>query len=116
MDHVDHSLLSQLSVLANSVPGFEGRIFSMVLIVIALTNLGGQWCLGEIRAILLLLNPFESQKVIQKSEVLLELSWEKLHTGYWKDVDICWRDLFSFSSLLLAIAARMLTNFLVLTN
>ena len=35
--------------------------------------------------------------------VLVDLAWEKLHTGDWKDVDEAWRDLY----VVAAIAAHM---------
>eukprot|EP00057_Strongylocentrotus_purpuratus_P034017 XP_793630.2 PREDICTED: lysine-specific demethylase 8 [Strongylocentrotus purpuratus] len=45
----------------------------------------------------------------QQSEELLDVTWEKLNTGHWKDVQIAWRHVFSFASLLkvLCISSKM---------
>ncbi|XP_035684803.1 lysine-specific demethylase 8-like [Branchiostoma floridae] len=34
---------------------------------------------------------------------VLDYSWEKLNTGHWKDVDVCWREVFTFGSLFKAV-------------
>lgn len=31
--------------------------------------------------------------------LLRDLSWEKLHTGHWKDVPIYWRDVYTLSQI-----------------
>ncbi|XP_041484769.1 lysine-specific demethylase 8-like [Lytechinus variegatus] len=36
----------------------------------------------------------------QQSEELLDVTWEKLNTGHWKDVKIGWRHIFSYASLI----------------
>lgn len=38
-------------------------------------------------------------KIRHSCQVLVDLAWEKLHTGDWKDVDEAWRDLFVIASL-----------------
>ncbi|XP_033643279.1 lysine-specific demethylase 8-like [Asterias rubens] len=40
------------------------------------------------------------QQSSAKSEDLLNFSWEKLNTGHWKDVNIAWRHVYSYASLL----------------
>ncbi|XP_022085203.1 lysine-specific demethylase 8-like isoform X2 [Acanthaster planci] len=40
------------------------------------------------------------QQSLAKSEELLSYSWEKLNTGHWKDVDIAWRHVYTYGSLL----------------
>lgn len=37
-------------------------------------------------------------------QILLDICWEKLNTGYWKDVDVRWRELYSYASLFKALA------------
>eukprot|EP01116_Phalansterium_solitarium_P025471 TRINITY_DN9767_c0_g1_i1.p1 TRINITY_DN9767_c0_g1~~TRINITY_DN9767_c0_g1_i1.p1 ORF type:complete len:436 (+),score=80.29 TRINITY_DN9767_c0_g1_i1:913-2220(+) len=37
------------------------------------------------------------------SEELVEYAWERLHHGYWKDVPMVWREVFSFGALLKAL-------------
>lgn len=36
---------------------------------------------------------------LETSQALLDLTWEKMNTGYWKDVDIAWRKLYSFTGI-----------------
>ena len=38
------------------------------------------------------------------SDIILDRTWEKLNTGHWKDVDISWRYLYSYASLLKAMS------------
>eukprot|EP01125_Pyxidicula_operculata_P020202 TRINITY_DN7428_c0_g1_i2.p1 TRINITY_DN7428_c0_g1~~TRINITY_DN7428_c0_g1_i2.p1 ORF type:complete len:170 (+),score=7.60 TRINITY_DN7428_c0_g1_i2:2-511(+) len=33
---------------------------------------------------------------------LIETAWSKLHTGYWKDVPVVWRDLYTLSNFFMA--------------
>ncbi|XP_038064035.1 lysine-specific demethylase 8-like [Patiria miniata] len=40
---------------------------------------------------------------LNKSEELLSYTWEKLNTGHWKDVDIAWRHVYTYASLLKAM-------------
>ncbi|XP_023372506.1 jmjC domain-containing protein 5 isoform X2 [Otolemur garnettii] len=40
---------------------------------------------------------------LQRSEVILDYSWEKLNTGTWRDVDKDWRQVYAFSCLLKAL-------------
>ncbi|OWF55130.1 lysine-specific demethylase 8-like isoform X2 [Mizuhopecten yessoensis] len=42
----------------------------------------------------------EYDSCVQLCEPLLDLTWEKLNTGHWKDVHLCWRYLYSLVSLL----------------
>jgi lysine-specific demethylase 8 len=43
------------------------------------------------------------QSIINELREIHTVSWAKLHTGYWKDVDLVWREIYSASSLLLAL-------------
>ncbi|XP_037670309.1 bifunctional peptidase and arginyl-hydroxylase JMJD5 isoform X7 [Choloepus didactylus] len=40
---------------------------------------------------------------LQRSEVILDYSWEKLNTGAWRDVDKDWRRVYTFGCLLKAV-------------
>ncbi|KAL2766314.1 bifunctional peptidase and arginyl-hydroxylase JMJD5 isoform 2 [Daubentonia madagascariensis] len=40
---------------------------------------------------------------LQRSEVILDYSWEKLNTGAWQDVDKDWRQVYAFGCLLKAL-------------
>ena len=42
--------------------------------------------------------------LIRACDVLVDLAWEKLHTGDWKDVDEAWRDLYVMASMAVADA------------
>jgi hypothetical protein len=42
------------------------------------------------------------QEIVDELRELHTVSWVQLHTGYWKDIDIVWRQVYSLSSLLLA--------------
>ena len=39
-------------------------------------------------------------KVMEATDVLMDLSWEMINTGHWKDVHVDWRSCFGHSSLL----------------
>ncbi|XP_022241372.1 lysine-specific demethylase 8-like isoform X2 [Limulus polyphemus] len=41
----------------------------------------------------------ENAHLASTAQVLLDITWEKLNTGYWKDVDISWRYIYSYASL-----------------
>ena len=45
-----------------------------------------------------------SRSTIRACDVLVDLAWEKLHTGDWKDVDEAWRDLYVMASMAVADA------------
>lgn len=49
------------------------------------------------------------QYVMQRIESLLSYVWEQLHTGEWKNVDVAWRQLYSYTSLFKA-AVCLLSN------
>ncbi|KAK3257660.1 hypothetical protein CYMTET_33264 [Cymbomonas tetramitiformis] len=38
--------------------------------------------------------------------IVKQVAWEKLHTGHWKDVRVCWRDLYSVSSIATAAFSK----------
>lgn len=63
---------------------------------------GGMWCWTEAMECLDQLK-FQTDADVKtlKSRLatLREISWEKLHTGYWKDVPVAWRDLYSLVSI-----------------
>jgi hypothetical protein len=50
-------------------------------------------------------NQFDEAQTV--SEVLLEISWEQLHSGHWKDVALEWRELYALSTFLWAYSACM---------
>lgn len=39
----------------------------------------------------------------ERIQAILDFTWEKLNTGYWKNIDITWRYLYSFASVLKSI-------------
>ncbi|XP_076360144.1 lysine-specific demethylase 8-like [Tachypleus tridentatus] len=41
----------------------------------------------------------ENAHLASTAQILLDITWEKLNTGYWKDVDISWRYLYTYASL-----------------
>lgn len=45
-------------------------------------------------------NDLIRDKVTQATDVLMDLSWEMINTGHWKDVHVDWRSCFGHSSLL----------------
>lgn len=96
--------VSELTEIAESCLGgkFANPIFDFLFLEFEAD--GGLSCVREINSLLPLLSPFKHQEVVPRAEKLSQLAWEKLHTGYWKDVDIAWRDLFSLSSLILALS------------
>jgi hypothetical protein len=79
--------------------------------LLELQEIGGGSCLPDIdRCIALILeSDFEGSQIY--SERLLELCWEQLHLGHWKDAFVEWRDLYSLSSLLWAYSACMILNY-----
>ncbi len=38
----------------------------------------------------------DTTKCSELCEELLQISWETLHHGHWKDVPLIWRDLYSY--------------------
>ncbi|EDO44721.1 predicted protein [Nematostella vectensis] len=40
------------------------------------------------------------------SQIALDMCWEKLNTGHWKDVDVIWRESYSYGSLFKAMSLR----------
>lgn len=50
---------------------------------------------------LLLFSDFDNKlkECIENSKVVLDISWEMINTGHWKDVDPNWRYAFTFGSL-----------------
>ncbi|XP_060063787.1 bifunctional peptidase and arginyl-hydroxylase JMJD5-like [Ylistrum balloti] len=47
---------------------------------------------------------------IKLCEPLLDITWEKLNTGHWKDVHVCWRHLYSLVSLLKGVSQVVITT------
>ena len=47
---------------------------------------------------------------LSSSQSVIDLSWEKINTGYWKDVDISWRKLYSFATVVQALAHFKMNN------
>ncbi|XP_053413365.1 bifunctional peptidase and arginyl-hydroxylase JMJD5 isoform X2 [Nycticebus coucang] len=45
----------------------------------------------------------KGDECLQRSEVILDYSWEKLNTGTWRDVDKDWRRVYAFGCLLKAL-------------
>lgn len=46
----------------------------------------------------------ECQALLRDVDQVLELTWEALHTGPWRDVNVAWRDTYSLAALLRAAA------------
>jgi len=44
------------------------------------------------------------QKALIQSQVILDRTWEHLNTGYWKDVKLFWRQLYTFASLIKSVS------------
>lgn len=40
------------------------------------------------------------ERAVEVSQIVIDRTWEHLNTGYWKDVDIHWRYVYSFASLI----------------
>lgn len=40
---------------------------------------------------------------LNNTRCVLDITWEKLNTGYWKDIDISWRYVYSYASLFKAL-------------
>ena len=51
-------------------------------------------------------NLFEvkTNMALSSSEALIDFTWEKINTGYWKDVDLAWRKLYSFAAVVKTLA------------
>ncbi|KAK3096445.1 hypothetical protein FSP39_000213, partial [Pinctada imbricata] len=47
---------------------------------------------------------------MSKTKPLLDYIWEKLNTGYWKDVDVTWRFCYTVVSVLKCISQAALMN------
>lgn len=47
---------------------------------------------------------------IQLCKALLDFTWEKLNTGHWKDVHICWRHVYSLVSLLKGVSEVVIAS------
>lgn len=47
---------------------------------------------------------FQYEKCHKLCQWILDFAWEKLNTGYWKDVAISWRYIYSYASLFKAIS------------
>ena len=64
-----------------------------------------QTCISEIMTILKSDNndEFSAKLCFEKSDILLNLVWEKLNTGNWSIVDITWRKLYSLLSIMKVI-------------
>eukprot|EP01122_Echinamoeba_exundans_P003977 TRINITY_DN14016_c0_g1_i1.p1 TRINITY_DN14016_c0_g1~~TRINITY_DN14016_c0_g1_i1.p1 ORF type:complete len:437 (+),score=48.43 TRINITY_DN14016_c0_g1_i1:260-1570(+) len=71
-----------------------------------LSNNGGTWCVSIIEK----LKSYSSSGTLPWNAVsvdansLLKFAWEKLHLGYWKDVAMIWRELYSFAAICYAVA------------
>ncbi|XP_069132557.1 bifunctional peptidase and arginyl-hydroxylase JMJD5-like [Argopecten irradians] len=46
----------------------------------------------------------EYELCVKLCDPLLDLTWEKLNTGHWKDVSLCWRHTYSLISLLKGVS------------
>ncbi|KAL6073144.1 Lysine-specific demethylase 8 [Balamuthia mandrillaris] len=68
-------------------------------------------CLAALKAQQATHKPSEQQANIQDTiEDLLELSWEKLHHGNWKDVSPAWRQVYGWSAFLKAYCQLFLPS------
>ena len=50
------------------------------------------------------------EEVAAVAEMVLDVAWEKLHTGDWKDADVAWRDLYVLGAMLRVSTAARLTE------
>ena len=52
----------------------------------------------------------ELSEALSTSQAVIDLTWEKINTGYWKDVDIAWRKLYSFAANVKALVLFKMGN------
>ena len=52
----------------------------------------------------------ELNMALSSSQAIIDLTWEKINTGYWKDVDLAWRKLYSFSAMVKALVLVKMGN------
>jgi lysine-specific demethylase 8 len=52
----------------------------------------------------------ECNMALSSSQAIIDLTWEKINTGYWKDVDIAWRKLYSFAAIVKALVLVKMGN------
>ena len=52
----------------------------------------------------------ELSEALSTSQAVIDLTWEKINTGYWKDVDIAWRKLYSFAASVKALVLFKMGN------
>ncbi|XP_067145496.1 lysine-specific demethylase 8 [Centruroides vittatus] len=54
------------------------------------------------------------EEYINEVQAILDITWEKLNTGYWKDVNLSWRFLYSYATLfkILFVLIRKKDNYL----
>ena len=69
-----------------------------------LLDLGGQPVLFMLKDAARQFFSAECERCLSTSQVVIEICWEKLNTGHWKDVDVVWRETYSYGSLLKALS------------
>ena len=69
-----------------------------------LLQMGGEPVLFMLKDAARQLFSAEYERCLSFAEVVLNICWEKLNTGHWKDVNVVWREAYSYSSLLKALA------------
>jgi hypothetical protein len=72
-----------------------------------LSKNGGTWCVSVISNLKLNLSTGTPtwSAVAADANSLIKFAWEKLHLGYWKDVAMVWRDLYSFGAIFYSVAS-----------
>ncbi|CAG0904070.1 unnamed protein product [Darwinula stevensoni] len=58
----------------------------------------------------------ELDKAVDTCDSILDILWEWLNVGYWKDVDLVWRHAYSYASLLKALAILKCANDQAVSN
>ena len=56
------------------------------------------------------LSQSELDLALSLSQVVVDFTWEKINTGYWKDVDITWRKLYSYASVVKSLTLFKMVN------
>lgn len=72
--------------------------------LIKLDNLGGRSVLFLLKEAVTFYFAKDYKSCIFHSQTVLDICWEKLNTGHWKDVDVTWRETYSYGSLFKAVS------------
>lgn len=71
-------------------------------LVCRLNHLGGRSCASVVRQAFLQQMEGNLDNHPLLGSVLVDVAWDKIHSGFWKDVDIVWRDVYALGQLVSA--------------